>query len=61
MITATLTKYFGTGPKFKEFNAESDKSCANTWWYNLLFINNIFYKTEVKSTVCILLLLLEFI
>ena len=45
MITSTLTKYFGTGPRYKEF-FDGDYSCAKTWWYNLLFVNNLFQNVE---------------
>ena len=44
MISSTLTKYFGNGPFFSPNGFEIDQ-CRETWWTNLLYINNL-VKTE---------------
>ncbi|XP_061188052.1 nose resistant to fluoxetine protein 6-like [Saccostrea echinata] len=44
MISACLSRYFGDGPLWPEQGFEKDY-CENTWWRNLLYINNL-YNTE---------------
>jgi hypothetical protein len=39
MFSAVLTKYLGNGPFFPNEGFEKDE-CKNTWWTNLLFVNN---------------------
>src|SRR6218665_179933 len=43
-IYATLFKYFGSGPYWPQ---ESDESCKNNWWTNLLYINNIVHTDKM--------------
>ena len=43
MISSTLTRYFDSGPIYNQFYAvPREEVCTKTWWYNLLYINNIF-------------------
>jgi hypothetical protein len=53
MITGTLTKYFGSGPLYKEY-FNGDFRCPDTWWYNLLYVNNIFFNTDRETQVSLL-------
>jgi hypothetical protein len=52
MITGTLTKYFGSGPLYKEY-FNGDFRCTDTWWYNLLYVNNIFFNTDRETQVIV--------
>ena len=50
MITATLPSYFSSGPnKLKNGWPESIDTCNKNWWYNLLYVNNIFFFEENAS------------
>lgn len=40
MISATLTGYLGNGPFYPYDGFEMNK-CRDTWWTNLLYINNL--------------------
>ena len=42
-LATALSKYFGDGPVWPEDGFEPN--CEETWWSNLLYINN-FYKTD---------------
>ena len=46
MISATLTKYMGQGPLYPKDGFEIDQ-CKDTWWTNLLYINNFKSKNMV--------------
>jgi hypothetical protein len=39
MISACLTKYLGDGPFYPKDGFETNY-CKDTWWQNLLYINN---------------------
>ena len=41
MFSAVLSRYLGNGPFFPNDGFEMD-SCRNTWWTNLLYINNFY-------------------
>ena len=55
MITATLPRYFSSGPiKPKNGITESSDKCDQSWWYNLLYVSNIFIADpNVESTVSV--------
>ena len=57
MITGTLTKYFGSGPLYNEY-FNGDFRCTDTWWYNLLYVNNIFFNTDRETQVSLIILLI---
>jgi len=40
LISATLTKYLGSGPFFPPNGFELDE-CRQSWWTNLLYVNNL--------------------
>ena len=40
MTEAVLTKYFGRGPLFPKDGFEYQQ-CKDSWWSNLLYLNNI--------------------
>ena len=40
MVSACLSKYFGSGPFFPKDGFEIDY-CRTSWWTNLLYINNL--------------------
>lgn len=40
MVSATLTKYMGSGPNYPKEGFEIN-SCKTTWWTNLLYVNNL--------------------
>nr|XP_022320071.1 nose resistant to fluoxetine protein 6-like [Crassostrea virginica] len=44
MISICLSRYFGDGPLFPE-NGFEENYCKDTWWKNLLYINNLFEKS----------------
>jgi hypothetical protein len=44
MVFLTLYPYLGSGPMWPK-EAEKD-SCRDTWWYNLLYINNFVTATD---------------
>ena len=48
MVSATLTRYFGKGPLYPADGFEVNQ-CKDTWWTNLLYINN-FAKTDAPVT-----------
>ncbi|XP_054710321.1 nose resistant to fluoxetine protein 6-like [Uloborus diversus] len=37
-----LLELFGSGPFWNDFAASQIQNCYNKWWYNLLFINNLY-------------------
>ncbi|XP_062566687.1 nose resistant to fluoxetine protein 6-like [Saccostrea cucullata] len=45
MISACLSRYFGDGPLWPKNGFEPD-FCKDTWWRNLLYINNLFNKKQ---------------
>lgn len=49
MISATLTKYIGEGPIFPENGFELNQ-CNDTWYLNMLYMNNLIKKDK---QVCI--------
>lgn len=40
MISACLTRYLGDGPLYPEGGFEMNY-CTDTWWTNLLYVNNL--------------------
>ncbi len=40
MFNVALSRYIGTGPFFPKNGFETD-FCRNTWWTNLLYVNNL--------------------
>ncbi|CAG2247223.1 unnamed protein product [Mytilus edulis] len=45
MVHVSLFPYIGSGPVWKKDGAEYNY-CTNSWYYNLLYINNFFEKPE---------------
>ncbi len=45
ILSANISKYFGSGPFFPSNGFESKDNCQNYWWTNLLYVNN-FVDTE---------------
>ena len=43
-LLTVLTRYLGTGPVYPKDGFEQNM-CRDTWWTNLLFINNL-YKSD---------------
>lgn len=50
MISATLTKYLGSGPAYP-VNGFEYNSCKDTWWANLLYINNFVRKNGIVRNI----------
>jgi len=54
MITATLPRYFSSGPNKLENGVpkEYENKCDKYWWHNLLYVNNLFIaEPDVGSVV----------
>lgn len=49
MFAATLTPYLGDGPFYPKNGFEYNR-CRDTWWTNLIFLNNI-VRAEQNKTV----------
>lgn len=48
MISILLSKYFGAGPLFPPEGYEP-AHCRQTWWRNVLYINNFFKPEEMVN------------
>lgn len=48
MISICLSRYFGDGPLWPDQGMEVNY-CKDTWWKNLLYINNLFNEQSVNS------------
>ena len=52
MISATMSPYFSSGPLKNDERNDSADTCRKTWWYNMLYINNIFREDpDIRSEV----------
>jgi hypothetical protein len=40
MVSVCLSKYIGSGPLYPKDGFEIDY-CRNSWWTNLLYVNNL--------------------
>jgi hypothetical protein len=40
LVSATLLKYMGSGPRWPLFDQNFQQPCANYWWSALLYVQN---------------------
>ena len=48
LAQVALFRYFGDGPEWPAAGVEKDQ-CKESWWWNLLYINNFEVKEHVAS------------
>ena len=54
LISLNLTKYMGSGP-FYPANGFEPLGCRTNWYYNLLYINNLF---DPANNVCLIIIII---
>ncbi len=56
MITATLPSYFSSGPnKLKNGVPLLNDRCDENWWYNFLYVNNLFITEPNEKAAAVIL------
>jgi hypothetical protein len=54
LITATLSRYVGSGPVFPASADQMAQDCHNYWWTNILYINNYIATDHTVSDIFII-------
>jgi hypothetical protein len=47
LVSATLLKYMGSGPKWPLVDLNFQQPCANNWWSALLYVQNYVNVTDM--------------
>jgi hypothetical protein len=54
LITATLSRYVGSGPLFPAAADQMAENCHNYWWANILYIHNYIATDHTVSHIFII-------